>query len=258
MDKKLTLVVRSSDALVKARRQAICNRVIEHFEPELPELKLLCFIDDEDAPTIKAGNGLANRGLHLVIKLNSQKASEGKIVFPDYVQELLNKDQSNTNAYDNVIYVHGGTCDPEVSLIITLAHELQHCLQYGNSYSLWAIDQFFRRFNGHLGFTKWEDHPTEQEAIFRSKMVAMDLCGENIVTDYANLQASSDKHDEAERTRWRYFRDLSTSERYDLGTATDAIVQRNVKFIACQAKGFSDLQSIDFTKRDWWKGGSNS
>lgn len=257
MGRQLTLFVKSSNTSVREKRHAICHRVIEHFKLELPELKLLCFIDDEDSVTIKKKNGPANRGLHLVMELNECAAPAERIVFPDYVEELLREPKSNTNAYDIVIYVHGGTCEPDVSLIITFAHELQHVLQYGNSYTLWAVDRLFHRLKVPLGFTKWEDHPVEQDAIFRSKKVAMDLCGEIIVSDYANSQAISNEHVESERARWRYFCDLSISDQYDLGTTTDAIVQRHIKFIAYQAEGCPSLRSIDFTQKDWWKGRSN-
>jgi len=42
--------------------------------------------------------------------------------------------------FASVIYLHGSTCEKDVGLTITFAHELQHFLQYANERRLWAVN----------------------------------------------------------------------------------------------------------------------
>ena len=58
----VTLNIKMDDDVVKSQRQATAKRVLDYFGSRLPTSRLLCFLDDTDAPGLKLGYGVANRG----------------------------------------------------------------------------------------------------------------------------------------------------------------------------------------------------
>ena len=68
------VIVKSTDASVRARLDAEAQRVVTHFENQLADVRLLCFFDDQDWQPFKDEIGIANRG-------------EGPLpIWPDYVR----------------------------------------------------------------------------------------------------------------------------------------------------------------------------
>ena len=62
------MIVNSDSDTTKAHREAVAQRVIDHFGSELPDLRLLCFFDHNDWQALKDVKGKANRGLAGPIK----------------------------------------------------------------------------------------------------------------------------------------------------------------------------------------------
>jgi hypothetical protein len=144
-------------------------------------------------------------------------------------------------------------------LVITYSHELQHFEQYSTHRKLYEVDELFRQQGKFLGFTKWEDHPIEQEALWKSKTVAVDMYGENPVCEYAESQIhlANSKQLSSEANRWRYFSDVRAGRTFNLAEATDAIIQRfPIQFQRLvSSPTYVDnpiLSSLNFSQPTWW------
>jgi hypothetical protein len=145
-------------------------------------------------------------------------------------------------------------------MIITLAHELQHFLQYGNESRLYAADEIIKilaRSRQIPGFTNWQDHPSEHEAMLVSKRVATRLCGEEAVRLYADSQITSAVNDDDEKSRWKFFQELSLSTTYHFAAEVNALVQRHratlEEYIAFYPQDDPVYSSLEFGRPDWWK-----
>jgi hypothetical protein len=83
----VTVTVKMFNPVVKAEREALTERVLAHFQDQLPALKLLCFLDDEDCSEFKTLIGRANRGLFSPIK--NGRLYPDQMYWPMYVWESL-------------------------------------------------------------------------------------------------------------------------------------------------------------------------
>src|SRR5256885_12347627 len=122
----LKINVKSADSVLRARRQAVAQLVVDEFGRGLPDLSLLAFFDDEDWILFREKYGSTNRGLYAPIKVNHFEWQ----LWPDYVTMCILKNLPSSSIlnrnFDHVIYLYGSTCSDEVSLSMTFAHELQH------------------------------------------------------------------------------------------------------------------------------------
>lgn len=213
------LHVKSADGLVKGRREAACRRVLEHFQLQLSELSLLCFVDEEAVEDMdfeekkNAKLGVANRGFF--VRSVKSALDVGNPPLPSYVRSSL-RGATGENLFHKLIYVHGSACDPEESLIITLSHELQHFFQDRNEPQAGDLDC---RLLGRL--RNWQEHPSEHDAMLRSKQAAASLCGEDLVNRYADSRIELSKKNQRiwheDQLRWEFFRSLQISSEYEFG-----------------------------------------
>lgn len=131
----VTLVVRPEGSETPSQRRELARRVIEVFTSELANSRLLCFLDDQDPPIITFDRGPANRGFYAPIHDGTPLDR-----VPDYVSGHIYVDDGVSVFYprvvDGLIYLHGSTCDDEVGLVMTLAHELQHAVQHAKSWKI--------------------------------------------------------------------------------------------------------------------------
>lgn len=164
------VVVKHSDNLVNAELRAVAQSVLAEF-PRIPGLRLLCFLDDEDAPFFRMTFGGMNRGQFVVLE------GTRTIEWPDYITEHIYSESQNI-LFDHVIYLYGATCADPVGRVMTFAHELQHFVQYGLSRRLWAESRLF------WGLLPTYEIPTEREARAVAKSVAEKLCGSERVEQY--------------------------------------------------------------------------
>lgn len=223
-----TVIVKSEDIEVRARREAGAQRVIAQFGNQLPDLKLLCFLDDSDWRAFKDHFGEANRGFYGPIKENSFC----RPTWPDYVIACIFADDPSVwvqkPAFEHVIYLYDSTCTNEVGLTVTFAHELQHFVQHGSELRLWAantlIPQLPKSVINALGL-KWCDIPHEREARIVSKRTAENLFGCEVVRQYIDAKIAEFVTRE-DALDWECIRGLVASTPYDLAGETQRIFQR--------------------------------
>src|ERR1035438_4002338 len=111
-----TLIVKAEVSVLKRRRLA-ARRVVSFFEDRLPDLPLLCLLDDEDCGALRGPGMAANRGVYF------RKGSALFHRLPAYFAE--HAFVGGEPAFGDFVYLHGSTCSEEIGLTITLAHELQ-------------------------------------------------------------------------------------------------------------------------------------
>jgi hypothetical protein len=220
--------------VMKARREAAAQRVLAEFGNRLPDLKLLCFFDDQDSDEFKKCFGQANRGFYAAI----EHREPCWLDWPDRVTDCILVDDTSSpywkkRVFDHVIYLHGGTCADETSLTMTFAHELQHFVQHGNEPKLWAENSLITTLLQSV-FTKteidsmqlnWFDIPIEREARAVSKKIAETLCGKESVQRYtqSRIDAATDAYDAAD---WKFVQGLDHSTPYDMKRETGLLLQR--------------------------------
>jgi hypothetical protein len=137
--------VKSGNAEQLEKRDQICRRVIACFDeqPDAPiaPVTVICLIDDQDFPPFKTNGNEATRGFFAPL---FGRGLQG--LMPDYFWNTVApfSEQLGTinYPYDCVIYLHGSTCMTEIGLTLTLAHELQHFVQYSTKRRLWAANTF--------------------------------------------------------------------------------------------------------------------
>jgi len=231
----ITVVIKSEHVEVKTQRETAAQRVINHFGHALPDTRLLCFFDDQDWQLFKSGYGAANRGLAGPIRDDTPWAE-----WPHYVTDFIFVDDLPNlqfhRAFDHIIYLHGGTCASTVGLTMTLAHELQHFVQYHAALRVWAENGLIRRLIktfdqgliNSLDLT-WSDIPIEREARAVSKHTAEQLLGAKAVAEYIDARIS-EHVDATDVADWEYVRSLDVSSPYCLESETRLIFRRLKKY----------------------------
>lgn len=223
----VTLNIKMDDDVVKSQRQATAKRVLDYFGSRLPTSRLLCFLDDTDAPGLKLGYGVANRGGYIPIHGNIPLPS-----LPEYVTSCIFMGDGVSIPFprviDDLVYLHGSTCSNDVGLTMTLAHELQHSVQHANVRKVWAVNglvpQLRRETVVALRLT-WADIPIEREARIISKRVAVHLFGEQRVEQYIDEKIAEHVTD-ADADDWRFIRTLTPSSSIDLEAETKRLFTR--------------------------------
>ena len=118
-------------------------------------------------------------------------------------------------SYDCAIYLYDSTCRDELSLTMTLAHELQHFIQYGSDRTTWAFNTLTnlrREVIEPLGII-WPDIPIEREARIVAKRAAQAL----VVIENADLHIGSRSKEAStsgEVSDWNFIRDVDVSREY--------------------------------------------
>src|ERR1700722_5590032 len=125
---------------IRAHREELAKQVCSYFESDsrIPgEMRTICYLDDRDVPRLKElWGGHSNKGVHWPIR------GSGLNGWPQDMWNTLGGDPISGDVswpFDSVIYLHGSTCEIGVQLVMTLAHELQHFLQFSDNRQLWAI-----------------------------------------------------------------------------------------------------------------------
>jgi hypothetical protein len=242
------LQVQSSEPKLKVEREATCRLVLKRFRVDEPGEKLFCFIDNKDFAPLKSGDSKGNRGGFVPNFYRS--ILRGFPPLPDYVKQMHDFSHMLGHAYGSLIYVHGSTCEPPESLVITLAHELQHFSQFAQEPRLYEADAILNHLRGYR-----PDLPSESDALLVSKRIATELCGEALVREYATAQAEI--AETCDRSRWEYFLALRVDDPLTFAdrvrqqcqenqTALNAMIAANMTEYERNASGF------DFSKPGWW------
>jgi len=214
--------VKATDDAAKHQRNATAQRVIECLRHQLPNRRLLCFLDDEEWRSFKDENGVANRGFYQPVTVPDSFWRNA----PLYITERLVVDRRP--AFDDFIYLHGSTCSSAMGLTMTLAHELQHFIQHSQQTRLWAANSLIPRLNRTtiraLGL-RWCDIPHEREARIVSKRTAEQIFGAELVEQYIDDKIR-EPVTECDAADWECIRELATSTPYDLAFATKLFFPR--------------------------------
>jgi hypothetical protein len=223
-----TVWVKSENVAIRAHRKAAAQRVLDHFGNQLPDRRLLCFLDDVDCLSFKdvCVFGKANRGLYAPIMSGSPLPWPH--LWPDYVLECIYPGLLRKALFDHVIYLYGSTCADEVALTMIFAHELQHFVQHENALTLWAantlIPQLPRCVIDALGL-KWCDIPYERDARIVSRRTAEDLLEVEAVRRYIEAKIVEHVTDD-DAADWECIQGLVTSSACDLDGETKRFFPR--------------------------------
>jgi hypothetical protein len=222
----IIIKVKSKDETTRIQREKAAQRVVSHFGLCLPTSRVLCFLDDEDPPSLKQAFGATNRGLSGTVQDGDDLS-----VWPDYVQKCIHIDDKSfpytQRVIDQLIYLHGSVCIDDVGLTMTLAHELQHAIQHDKARKVWAVNSLIRRLPTAVDDLKleWADIPIERDARIVAKRVALDLHGEQLVRRYIDKRSAEavEPHDIAD---WHFVRGLTPSSSVDLVGDTHRLFHR--------------------------------
>jgi len=224
----VTIKVMSNDTAVRTHREALARRVESVFASQLPKSSLLCFFDHTDWRPFKLEQGEANRGIYVAIEHKEPPWLD----WPPYVVDCVIVAEPSPvwhrRIFDHVIYLHGGTCERDTSLVMTFAHELQHFVQYETAPALWAESRVVANLTkDDIRILKLNsfDIPIEQEARRVSKRVAEKLFGAEIVRGYINDRINKNVSS-ADVDDWKFIQQLDLSITYDLKTETRLLYQR--------------------------------
>jgi hypothetical protein len=221
------LKVISEDASVRTQREATAQRVLDYFGSSLPSSRLLCFLDDDDAPDPRGERGKGVRGLYGPIHDNTPLAD-----WPYYVADCIYVDDGHSCPYprvvDDLVYLYGSTCANEVGLTMTLAHELQHAIQHANARKLWAVNGLVTNLDRAIIEVEkltWADIPIEREARIVSKRAAVHFFGEQRVAQHIDDRIA-EHITEGDVADWQFVRTLTPSSPVDLVTDTQRLFKR--------------------------------
>jgi len=251
----VTLIVKSEEPTVRARREAAAQRVLDYFGGGLPLSRLLCFLDDSDPPILKQVFGVANRGVYGPINDSTPLAD-----WPEYVSSCILVDDGVSLFYprviDDLVYLYGSTCANDVGLTMTLAHELQHAIQHAIARKVWAMNglvpQLSKTAIAALEL-QWFDIPIERETRIVSKRVAVHFFGEERVTQYIDekIAEANTRSDVADVSDWQFVRALTPSSSVDIVGDTQRLFQRlkcyrsELEAVLTEKKGNPDFGGID-------------
>jgi hypothetical protein len=245
----VVLNVKACDRELKAIRESTCNPVLDRFQCKLPGTRLLCFIDDVDFAELKTGTMKGNRGGFMPHFYSS--ILQHRPPLPQYVKDLYNLSHMLGTSYRSVIYIHGSTCEPRESLIITLAHELEHFTQFSKQLRFYEADFILSNLRGNQ-----PDLPSESDAHLISKRIATDLCGEACIDSYARSQLAI--AEEINRPRWEYFLSLPLNDPLTFAEKTKLQCEKNQVALKAMIAANLDYYErgfprFDFNKPDWWE-----
>lgn len=250
-EQNVTFHIKAGDPLVRSHRREIADQVLKSLQQRLPEscsCSVICLIDDLDFPELKLHQGVANRGLFSPFDAQGLWGMIPRY-FWDIVTECNQSSGEFGYRFDSLIYIHGSTCDWDIGLALTLAHELCHFLQYATERSIWAANMLLSRLpESHtLGFTVWWDFPIEKEARHVAKGVAETLYGPVAVRDYILMKVNEQITNEDAKD-WNFMLGLSTSTPYAAAAETKLLVRKykpQLKQLQSEWIDHHDLSAVD-------------
>lgn len=204
----------------------VCSRVRAFFEAHFrieSHPRVICIFDDQDHMYLKQEpGGEANRGVHWPIR------GQGISDWPWYTHDIIAQPDYTTGnvvwPYASVIYLHGSTCESDIGLTLTFAHELQHFLQYVQEKPLWALNILLINLRNEE-FKVWWDFPVEIQARVTAKRVAEMLYGKKAVREFILCRIEAHITD-IDAEDWKYVQGIDSSVDYSLAEETKSLVRR--------------------------------
>lgn len=169
----VTIDDRIEDTARKEERQRWARRVVVQWGTALPDRRLLIVLDSKNCEVF----GEWNRGRFAPV--NRATICCWALCIDNGLHEI-DLQGHITYLFDCVIYLQERACVDEPTLTMTLAHELQHYVQYCTATEIWAantvVNNLHRDTINLLGLD-WHSLPTEREARIVAKRVSESLLG---------------------------------------------------------------------------------
>ena len=247
----ISIHIQSKASAALTRKREIADQIVSNFRQRLPNLLLpsvLCLIDDQDFADLKTEVGVANRGLFFPMDGGGLSG-----MIPEYLWDLVSQYDYSSDEFkylfDSVIYIHGSTSDADLGLGLTLAHELQHYLQYALERPTWAVNALFPKLPPPLNesFKAWADIPIERDARITAKGIAEKLFGAEAVRAYIQDRIA-DRLTESDAEDWQFMLNLDTSCPYGVAQATARLVQQfmpQLKQLQAQHSDWPHISALD-------------
>ena len=136
--------------------------------------------------------------------------------------------QQLMHPYECLIYLHGSTCDRDIGLTLTLAHELQHFIQYPTCRPIWAAGVLLSNLPNlnQEHFVRPADYPIERNARVVAKRTAISLYGTEAVSDYIRDRIRENLTP-IDVVDWRFMLSDEADEVYDMDEGTRLLVERH-------------------------------
>jgi len=214
-DDCINIYVKSSIPPVKERREKTAARVGIYFKTNFPlpaQRKVLCYLAEDNLLQRYIG-GPENRGFHFPLQ------KELTSWWPEDIRGLTTLVSAHS-----LVYLHGSTCESELALTITLAHELQHFLQYSVRPNLWAADSLLQKLVPNVGLQAGWEAPAEMEARIVSKRVATNLYGPDRVAAYIG-ERIEEAMSSRDRESWEALQSLDPLTDYDMSAETESLIR---------------------------------
>lgn len=222
------LYVISNNSDVKTHREETCRHVRSYFERhfQIAELsRVACIFAQDDYIKSQLGRDAAERGGFMPTK------GMALGFYPQYVCDIIAPIDERTHKcvfpYTGMILLYGSTCETDIGLTLTFAHELQHFLQYTNEKSLWVMNKLLIGLHNEE-FKVWWDFPIEIEARTTAKKVAECLFGAEPVRGYIQERIKAHITDN-DVEDWKFIQSIDTAISYSLEKCTRLLVQRHRK-----------------------------
>jgi hypothetical protein len=225
---KPTIKVEEFDPVIRRRRERAAENVLREFEPWATEDRLLCFLDADDWPNFKdeeIGFGKANRGVSGPVKKGLDWYGWPPHVVGCFYPTISLSDTDPI--FDFVAYLHASTCEDDLGLTMTLAHEVQHFLQCACTPDLWKANDVFKAYCRRFQPQEIYSHqlPLEQDARIVAKRITIRLHGPDAVDRYMEKNIK-DPVDDLDGKNWQFIQALDVSKPFDLGVETVAFAER--------------------------------
>ena len=187
---------------------------------------MLVFLDDAVAAEIRNTIGHENRGFF--IPTNERTFRD--LPFPPYVSLEIRRRSGSYSfefPFTGMVYIHGDVCDEEPALVMTLAHELRHFVQYAKTQTTWAWNTILMRCGNLINSEglSWCDIPIEVEARMKAKQVHQDIFGIDETERYIvrRQECATTPRDVLD---WKFIQGLDPLVSYDCDLETRLIFQR--------------------------------
>lgn len=189
----VSIFVATNDESVKEQRRVAALKVIDFFGAALHDLRVKVLLDRTDWPKMKA-DGAENRGAFHPVNESVYRITG----WPERLRdELVTVDLEASRLvykWDAAVYLHDSTCQHSDMLTMTLAHELQHAVQYRCDRKVWAYNIIVTRLKRET-IAAWKltvhDIPVEREARIVAKRVSEAILGREATAAYIDSRISS-------------------------------------------------------------------
>lgn len=213
---------RAQDCSVRQARQQWAERVIAHFGDGLPNKRLLIVLDSRNCLDF----GEWNRGFFGPVNVASVFRWSQCVDHELYKIDPITGDISYL--YVCAIYLQDRACADEARLTMTLAHEVQHYIQYCTAPDIRASNTVVSNLHKatiqqlHLD---WHSLPIEREARIVAKYVGEELLGEQATMAHIE-RMEKEHHSPADAKDWAQTKLIDTSQPYDIRSETRELFKR--------------------------------